>query len=133
MTDRKISAALKKIGFCKEHGFHMEALMRLYLLNVSMIKFILSVLTPELDLKDEKIKTILKIFIRELSLHPEMKSVIQKKSLKSLQSWLEKTDSYFKSIKMGVSLPTSSLYSETEQVCALLKISVSKVLLRHPA
>ena len=111
----------------------MEALMRLYLLNVSMIKFILSVLTPELDLKDEKIKTTLKIFIRELSLHPEMKSVIQKKSLKSLQSWLEKTDSYFKSIKMGVSLPTSSLYSETEQVCALLKISVSKVLLRHPA
>lgn len=107
--------------------------MRLYLLNVSMIKFILSVLTPELDLKDEKIKTTLKIFIRELSLHPEMKSVIQKKSLKSLQSWLEKTDVYFKSIKMGVSHPTTALYLETEQVCALLKISVSKVLLRQSA
>ena len=127
MTDRKISAALKKIEFCREHGFHMEALMRLYLLNVSMIKFILSVLTPELDLKDEKIKTTLKIFIRELSLHPEMKSVIQKKS------WLEKTDVYFKSIKMGVSHPTTALYLETEQVCALLKISVSKVLLRQSA
>jgi len=130
MTDRKISAALKKIQFCKEHGFQTEALIRLYLLNVSMIKFILSVLTPELDMKDEKIKNTLKILIRELSLHPEMKAVIQKKSLKSLQSWIEKTDLYFKGLKAGVSRPTNTLYQETEQVCALLKISVSKVLLR---
>ncbi len=131
MTDRKISAALKKIQFCKEHGFQMEAFLRLYLLNVSMIKFILSVLAPTIDMKDEKVKNTLKILIRELSLHQEMKSVIQKKSLKTLQTWIEKMDTYFKSLKNGEPRPIPALYAESEQVCALLKISVAKVILRQ--
>lgn len=130
MTDRKISTALKKIDSCKESGFQIEALLRLYLLNVSMVKFILSVLKPELQVGDEKIKTLIKLLIRELAAHPEMKAVIQKKSLKSLQVWLDKTDSYFKALKMGHARPTLTLHGESEQVFGLLKISVNKVLLR---
>lgn len=130
MTDRRISSALKKIQACREEGYSLEALMRYYLLNVDLIKFILQVTAPELDLKDKKIKTVVRLFIEELSMHPELKSIIHKSSLKALQPWLTKMDHYFKMLKMGQHTSPNPLITESEKIFALLKISVNKVLLR---
>ena len=130
MTDRKITYALNKIKSSKESGHPVEAIIRSYLLNVELIRFILSVTSPTIDLKDKKTKTLVNLLLKELTLHPELKSIIHKKSLKSLKPWLAKTDAFFKNLKMGVLNNTLALQTESDKIFGLLKISANKLLLK---
>jgi hypothetical protein len=130
MTERKITYALNKIKSSKETGYHLEAFMRSYLLNVDLIRFILSVASPAIEVKDKKTKSLVNIFLKEMALHPELKSIINKKSLKSLKPWLAKTDVLFKNIKMGIHVSPTALQSESEKIFGILKISANKLLLK---
>jgi hypothetical protein len=131
MTERKISSALTKIQACREQGYSLEALMRIYLLNVELVRFLLLTVAPHADMKDKKIKAIVKLLLAELAMHPEMKSIIQKKSLKAIQPWLAKMDLYFRHLKMGQHTSPNPLILESEKVLGLLKISFNKVLGRR--
>jgi len=130
MTDRKITYALNKIKTSKKTGHTLEAFVRSYLLNVELIRYILSVTSPTLDLKDKKTKTLVNLLLKELTLHPELKSIIHKKSLKSLKPWLAKTDAFFKNLKMGILVNPAALQIESDKIFGLLKISANKLLLK---
>src|SRR5690349_2638495 len=121
MTEKKISYALSKIKSCKENGFGMEALLRTYQLNIEIMRFLHRATAPSSELKDKKVKTLLKGFMNELDSQPEFKSIIHKRSLKSLKPWLVKMDEYFHQLKTGANPSPKSLQSESEKIFGLLK------------
>ena len=127
MTDRHIQFALKKIEAAKKANFHTEAVIKHYALNLALIHYILKILAPQAEIENMKAKAVIKLFMKEVAAHPEMKAVIHKRSLKAVQLWIEKTDAYFKHLKLGQDKPASALLSESEKVFALLKISTNKV------
>ena len=130
MTERKITLALNKIRSCKQQKYFIEALIRSYKLNVELIRYILAKASPQHSVDDKKIKVLVRIFLNEISLHPELKSIINKKSLKSLKPWLAKMDDFFKSLKMAEPAATETLLNETEKIFGILKISANKLLLK---
>lgn len=130
MTDRQIQFALKKIQHCKEAGCNTEALIKQYFLNLALIRYMLKMASPATDTDSIKAKALLKQFIKEISLHPQLKAIIHKRSLKSILPWAEKMDVYFKQLKMGHDRPMTALLSESEKVFALLKVSANKVLVK---
>lgn len=119
---------MSRIAACKKNGSALEALLRTYCLNADLLRFILSVAAPEQELATKKIKVLVKVFIKESAAHPELKMVIQKQSLKSLQTWLGKMEDFFKQLKMGRHLNPSRLQAESDKIFALLKISATKLL-----
>jgi hypothetical protein len=130
MTERKITYQLNKIKKCKEEKYYFEALLRSYHLNVELIRYILTVASPQHSVKDQKTKTLVKIFLHEMSMHPELKSIINKKSLKSLKPWLKKMDEVFRNLKMAHPVNFAELQSECEKIFGILKISANKLLLK---
>lgn len=128
MTDRQIQFALKKIEAAKKANFHTEAFIKHYLLNLALIHYILKTLAPQAEIENTKAKAVIKLFMKEMAVHPEMKAVIHKRSLKAVQLWNEKADTFFKQLKMGQDKSATALLSESEKVFALLKISTHKGL-----
>lgn len=130
MTDRQIQFALKKVEAAKQGKYFTEAYIKSYTLNIGMIKFILKALSPTTDVEKLKAKPLIKHFMKEVSLHPEMKAIIHKRSLKSVQLWVSKADGFFKDLKHGHENPSQPLLHESEKVFSLLKISVNKLLVK---
>jgi len=133
MTQRKISYALNKIKAAKKEGFHFEALIRAYQLNVELIRYMLMAVNPEHSPKDKKIKVLVKLFQDEMVIHPELKSIIHKRSLKSLKPWLSKMDHFFKTAKVSQPLDTKLLQQETEKIFGILNISANKLFAKVKA
>ncbi len=130
MTERKITYALNKIKACKEQGFETEAVIRSYHLNVNLIRYILSVASPEQIITDKKPRVLVRMFLAQMTLRPELKSIINKKSLKSLKPWLKKMDEFFKSLKLAMPVNHSAVQLETDKIFGILKISANKILIK---
>ncbi|MDI1356202.1 MAG: hypothetical protein PSX36_14895 [bacterium] len=133
MTQRKITYALNKIKVAKKAGFHIEALIRSYHLNVELLRYMMLIANPEHSAKDKKIKVLVKHFQQEISLHPELKSIIHNKSLKSLTPWLVKMDQFFKAAKLSHFFETNALQQETEKIFGILNISANKLFVKQKA
>lgn len=131
MTQRKITYALNKIKAAKKDGYHCEALIRSYQLNVDLMRFMLSTANPEHSGKDKKIKVLVKLFQEEIGLHPELKAIIHNKSLKSLKPWLLKMDQFFKATKLSHPFETNLLQHETEKIFGILNISANKLFVKQ--
>ena len=108
----------------------MEALLRTYQLNVELIRYLHRSSGPSEELKDKKIKTLLKGFLHSLDSHPELRSIINKRSLKALKPWLVKMDDYFHQLKLGIFIHPKPLQSESEKILGILRISASKLFLK---
>jgi hypothetical protein len=130
VTERKVTYALKKIQQCREQGCTLEALVRSYSLNIELIRFVLSTLSPTYNAKEKKVKPMVRDFIREITEHPEYKSVIQKRSLKSVKPWVDKMDGFYKSLKAGLPVQPEKLQAETDRIFGILNLSASKLFIR---
>jgi hypothetical protein len=130
MTERKITYALNRIRDSREKGYLIEALIRSYLLNIDLIRFLLHVAEPGLELKGRKAKKLVKVFLEELDTQPALKKIIHKRSLKTLKPWLLKMDAYFKNLKVGSPGPTKTLQAESEKIFGILKISANKLIVQ---
>src|SRR6185436_10121375 len=101
MTIRKIQYAWNKIDACKSHGYYMEALLRNYHLNLDIIRHILSTQAEDYLVKGKKIKTIVGDFLLEIERNTQLKSILNKRNLKTVKPWLDKMDAFFKTLKQG--------------------------------
>jgi hypothetical protein len=130
MTERKITYALKKIASCKEQGYYLEALLKSYHLNVSLIKYMLASSDSGFSPKGKKIKTIVSQFVKEVTVNPALKSIITKRTLKIVRPWLVKMDDFFKKLKIAQPSHLSELLEETEKIFGVLNISANKLLIK---
>jgi len=76
------------------------------------------------------VKAIIKDFQHEASVNPELKSVINKQSIKSLKLWQGKMDVYFKTLKLEQPRNSLLLLHEAEKICAILMISTKKLFVK---
>lgn len=126
MTEKKITYAWNRISACKENGFLLEALLKNYHLNLDIIRYILYTYS-DYSVKDKKIKTIVRDFTEETMVNPKLKAILNKRNLKTLKPWLDKMDVFFKALKHSNPPNTKGLQQETENIFAMLHISVNKL------
>ncbi|MES2680042.1 MAG: hypothetical protein V4635_09165 [Bacteroidota bacterium] len=122
---------MNRIKTCKENGFVMEALLKNYHLNLDIIKHILGTYSLDYSVEGKKIKTIINDFLEEISVNPQLKSILNKKNLKVVKPWLEKMDLFFKTLKLKPPANTNALLAETEKIFSILNISISKLFSQH--
>lgn len=131
MTQKKITYALNRIKSAKENGFLFEALLKTYHLNIDIIKHILLNANKDYSFKDKKIKLIVNEFLEEISINPNLKSILNKKNLKTVKPWLNKMDDFFKLLKLQSPSNTKSLLIETEKIFGILNISATKLFVKN--
>jgi hypothetical protein len=127
MTPKKITAALKAIHASKEDGYLLEAVLKSYHLNISLVRFIFLYAKPEYSLEGKKLKTFTRDFSNEMSSNPALRSVINKKTFKAVKNWLDKMDIYFKQLRFEQPSNTKLILSDSEKVFATLSISANKL------
>lgn len=130
MTDRKVTYSLNKIKTCKEHGDHFEALIRTYHLNLDLIRYLLKHMSPRFSFEDKKMKELVNELLKQIDQKPTLKTLIHKRSIKTLKPWLEKMDQFFKGLKLSMPANLNSLQDESEKIFGVLKISANKILVK---
>lgn len=128
MTNQQINKILQKHKLYKTNGCLNEALLNVYHLNVSLIVFIVKTSIPAYSIESKKLKNISKDFLEEVNSHPHLKSIITKKTVKSIKVWLDNMDAYFKVLRLKQPPQTNSLLTETEHILTLLNFSHKKLL-----
>jgi len=129
MTEQKILYSIKKFELCKGRGYNLEAVLRVYHLNIKMLKFLSVRLLAVEHNDDVKPKHIVNQLVEQLNLNTSLKTTINKKNLKTLKPWLTKMDTFMKTLKHREPSNTKTLLAESEQILGILKISVTKILI----
>lgn len=127
MTERKINYALKKIEECRKARHNYEAFILLYQLNAGLIRYLIVSIAADESTKGKKLRSLVKSLQSKIESDPELSSLIQKRSIKSLKPWLEKCESVFKQLRSGEETKLASLIQESEKIFGILKISVNKL------
>ena len=130
MTDKKIIYALSRIKHSKENKYPLEALLRTYHLNIDLLRFIILKVSPKYNFEGKKVKEIIKEFQKEALTNAALKTIITKRSIKSLKPWLLKMDTFFKTLKLESPGNLPVLQNESEKICGILKISVNKLFVK---
>jgi hypothetical protein len=131
MTEKKITYVLSRIKACKENGYALEGLLKSYHLNADLIRFILSGALPGYSFENKKMKVIVSEFLKEIDSDPNVRTIINKKSIKSLKPWLLKMDLFFKTLRLQQPDNIAALQDETEKIFGILKISANKLFARN--
>jgi hypothetical protein len=127
MTERKLTAALKKIEAAYSKGFYLEALLGNYHLNFDLLKFICSRSMASNATDDKKIKLIISELSAEIDKNTQLKTVIAKKNLKIVKVWASKMDAYFKALKYHQPENSKTMYVESQKIFAILNMSAHKI------
>ena len=127
MTEKKITAELKKIDSTSKKGFILEALLANYHLNVDLLKLIYTRSGLSGSVNDKKIKAIISELCIEIDKNTTLKTVIAKKNLKIVKVWALKMDTFFKALKHKQPENTKALFNETQKIFAVLNISAHKI------
>lgn len=127
MTQRKTTAALKKIESIFKNGFVLEALLENYHLNVDLLKLICTKSDVTKNDSNKKIKNLISELSKEIDENQKLKSVISKKNLKIVKVWVEKMDVFFKVLKHQYPTNSKNLFHETQKISAILNISAHKI------
>ncbi len=130
MTEKKITYALARIKSSKQNGYPLEGMLKSYYLNVDLIKFILASASPGHSFENKKIKVIVHEFLKEIDINPTLKTIINKRSIKSLKPWLTKMDHFLKNLKLEYPSNFTGLQDETEKIFGILKISANKLFVK---
>jgi len=130
MTEKKITYALARIKACKQNGYPLEGLLKSYHLNVDLIKFVLVSASPGYSVENKKIKIIVNEFLKEIDTNATLKTIINKRSIKSLKPWLSKIDHFLKGLRLHYPSNFSALQDETEKIFGILKISANKLFVK---
>lgn len=132
MTERRINLALKQIQKDKTNGYLLETYIRYYHLNIEILKFILKYGVTGYDFSKKKVKIIIADLIKEFDSNQKIRGTINKKSLKTLKLWVQKTDLFFKELKIKRPRNVAALLHETEHVFKLLSLSAHKLFAHSP-
>jgi hypothetical protein len=127
MTTRKVNTAMNMVTSASDKGFYLEALLRTYHMNLSLMKHILASGSSGAATEGKKLKPFLKKFFKNHKRSEKLKSTISSQSVKSLQVWLEKTDTFFRTLKMRQPANTKQLLEESTRIAGMLSISLNKV------
>jgi len=127
MTEKKITYALARIKSCKENGYPLEGLLKSYHLNVDLLKFILARTLPDYPFENKKVKVLVNDLLRATDTNPALKTIINKRSVKSLKPWLTKMDAFIRNLKVTYPSNMTSLQDETGKIFGILKISANKL------
>jgi len=127
MTQRKVTAALKKMESAFGKGFYLEALLCNYHLNADLLKLICSRSLISKSTDDKKIKVIISELSTEIGKNTQLKTIITKKNLKIVKVWASKMDTYFKALKLHQPENSKSMYIESQKIFAILNMSAHKI------
>ncbi len=130
MTEKKVTAELKKIETASKKGFVLEALLANYHLNVDLLKLIYTRSGLSESADDKKIKAVINELSAEIDKNSKLKTVIAKKNLKVVKVWASKMDAFFKVLKHKHPENTKSLFAETQKIFAVLNISAHKIFVQ---
>lgn len=130
MTQKKITAIQKSIEVAFKNGYHLQALLMNYHLNLDIMRFMITNANKSYSFEDKKLKLITREFQYEIETNEHLKSVINKKSFKLVKTWLQKMDVFFKQLKLSNPGNTKALYNETEKIFLILNISINKLLVK---
>ncbi len=130
MTERKVTLAMTKITKAHEMGCLHEALLRQYLLNVELLRYIVGHLSEDKDVADKKLLQVVKQFCVEVTTHPELRIIIHPRNLKAVKPWAREMNGYFKGLKQGhLVATTEKLIKDSQVIFTLLHHSASKLFL----
>ncbi|MEI6019500.1 MAG: hypothetical protein WCR21_00085 [Bacteroidota bacterium] len=129
MTKRQVLIAKTKIDFCKKEKNNLEALIRIYHLNMDLLCFIVESSIPNLSLHNKKNKEILELFSLELEVNSNLKTIISKKSSKPIKAWFKQMDVFIKALKRKVPQKITVLMQQGESNFLLLNMSANKLFL----
>jgi hypothetical protein len=129
MKKPDIKRSLKRVEDCVKDGYHMEAFLVMYHLNISIIHHIAQGLGIKnyAGMKPKEIVGRLDNLAKTSAL---AKGVIGGKNLKSMKGWLKKTDVYFKGLRLKKPANSRVLLHEGEKIFLLLNISSTKLSAR---
>lgn len=130
MTQKKVTAELKKIEIASKKGFVLEALLANYHLNVDLLKLIYTRSGLSESADDKKIKAVINELSTEIDKNAKLKTVISKKNLKVVKVWASKMDTFFKVLKHKHPENTKSLFTESQKIFAVLNISAHKIFVQ---
>lgn len=130
MTEKKITYALARIKACKENGYALEGLIKSYHLNTDLVKFILASTSQEHSFENKKIKAIVHELLKEMDTNAALKTIINKRSIKTLKPWLSKMDTFLKNLRLAYPGNLAPLQDETEKIFGILKISANKLFVK---
>jgi hypothetical protein len=128
MTNKKIKEEVKKVKACARKGCEIEALLRQYHLNIGLIRYLVDKSSNKQDSIKRKPKQLLRLFIDEHPGNDAMRSLINKRSLKSVRIWMKSMDLFFKKLKSGDPGNAKELLEKAEKVFVLLIIPANKIL-----
>jgi hypothetical protein len=126
MNNRKLQFTLNKIKKSKKNQHHLEALVLTYQLNLSLIKSNLESVLPNIALKNKKPKDVMDLLIHEHNINSSLKSILNKKSIKSIISWVKKMDVFFKALKVDMPKNTLALQKQGDYIFSILEASFKK-------
>ena len=118
---------MNRVTSAKDKGFYQEALLQAYHMNISLMKHILARASSRPVKEEKKLKPFLKRFFKTHKNSEKLKSTINSRSVKSIQVWLDKTDQFFKTLKIRQPANTKQLLEESTRIAGLLNISLNKV------
>jgi hypothetical protein len=127
MDVRKMTKRLERISACRGRGYYLEALLNAYMLNIETAKFILSASGTKDSYANARFKIVIEDMLQEVGRSPRLKSYISKQNVKVLQTWMKKTDRFFKTLKTGKTIGVKQLLDESEKVFLILNLSFRKI------
>ncbi|MBL7912264.1 MAG: hypothetical protein JNJ41_14480 [Bacteroidia bacterium] len=130
MTQKKVTAELKKIETASKKGFVLEALLANYHLNVDLLKLIYTRSGLSESTDGKKVKAVINELSAEIDKNTKLKTVISKKNLKVVKVWASKMDAFFKALKHKHPENTKSLFTESQKIFAVLNISAHKIFIQ---
>ena len=130
MTQKKVTAELKKIETASKKGFVLEALLANYHLNVDLLKLIHTRSGISESADDKKIKAVINELSAEIDKNTKLKTVIAKKNLNIVKVWASKMDTFFKTLKHKYPENSKSLFTESQKIFAVLNISAHKIFVQ---
>jgi hypothetical protein len=128
MTNKKVLLTIKKIEKSKTEGLFIEALLKVYYANVSLLVSIVNHCDPMQDVLNKKPKAVLKEFLKIYLVDETIKGIIAKKSVKHLKDWFKKMETFFDKIRIQQPKNTKQLLQEAEYLLNILNISNQKII-----
>lgn len=130
MTERKVNLALTKVKLASEGGYGHEALIRQYLLNLALLRFIVGRLSKDEAIHHKKLSPLVRQFCDEVRQDEQFRIIIHPRTLKAIIPWTRVMNAYFKGMKQGILHKSPhELLNSSQVIFTLLHTSASKLFI----
>lgn len=127
---RSVHAEIKKIAEASASGYKLEAFLRAYHVNISLMRALL-IKADSKNITLQKPKAFFKFFFKEQKRNAKMKTLVNSQSTKLLKGWVERSDAFFKALRLGPPLNPGKMLDESHRITKVLNISLAKAVTRR--